>query len=73
MVQQTSNALKQSAEMLRNSPEHLAERLQENEAVVRAIRNKNSALASAEMRKHIIQEGLRMGITLNIPDDNLSN
>ena len=73
VVQQTSNALKQSAEMLRNSPEHLAERLQENEAVVRAIRNKNSALASAEMRKHIIQEGLRMGITLNIPDDNLSN
>jgi GntR family transcriptional repressor for pyruvate dehydrogenase complex len=73
VVQQTSNALKQSAEMLRNSPEHLAERLQENEAVVRAIRNKNSALASAEMRKHIIQEGLRMGITLNIPDDNLGN
>ncbi|UVJ45589.1 FadR family transcriptional regulator [Pseudomonas sp. LS1212] len=73
VVQQTSNALKQSAEMLRNSPEHLAERLQENEAVVRAIRNKNSALASAEMRKHILQEGLRMGITLNIPDDNLGN
>ncbi|MNF41773.1 HTH-type transcriptional regulator LutR [compost metagenome] len=71
VVQQTSNALKQSAEMLRNSPEHLAERLQENEAVVRAIRNKNSALASAEMRKHILKEGLRMGITLNIPDDNL--
>ncbi len=73
VVQQTSNALKQSAEMLRNSPEHLAERLQENEAVVRAIRNKNSALASAEMRKHILQEGQRMGITLNIPDDNLGN
>ena len=72
VVQQTSNALKESAEMLRNSPEHLAERLQENEAVVRAIRNKNSALASAEMRRHILREGQRMGIELNIPDDNLS-
>ncbi|OOV94143.1 MULTISPECIES: FadR/GntR family transcriptional regulator [unclassified Pseudomonas] len=73
VVQQTSNALKQSADILRNSPEHLAERLQENEAVVRAIRNKNSALASAEMRKHILQEGQRMGIELNIPDDNLGH
>ena len=60
-----------SGEMLRNSPEHLAERLEENETVVRAIRNKNSALASAEMRRHILQEGQRMGIELNIPDDNL--
>ena len=73
VVQQTSNALKQSAQVLRNSPEHLAERLQENEAVVRAIRNKNSALASAEMRRHILQEGLRMGIHLNIPDDHLGS
>lgn len=69
VVQQTRNALKQSAQVLRNSPEHLAERLRENEAVVRAIRNKNSALASAEMRRHILQEGLRMGIALTIPDD----
>ncbi|WDG82052.1 FadR/GntR family transcriptional regulator [Pseudomonas chlororaphis] len=73
VVQQTSNALKQSAEILRNSPEHLAERLEENEAVVRAIRNKNSALASAEMRRHILKEGQRMGIELNIPDDHLGN
>ena len=73
VVQQTSTALKQSAQVLRNSPEHLAERLQENEAVVRAIRNKNSALASAEMRRHILQEGLRMGIRLNIPDDHLGS
>ncbi|MBZ9782106.1 FadR family transcriptional regulator [Pseudomonas sp. REP124] len=72
VVQQTSNALKQSAEVLRNSPEHLAERLEENEAVVRAIRSKNSAQASAEMRKHILREGQRMGIELNIPEDNLS-
>ncbi|MGG7674384.1 FadR/GntR family transcriptional regulator [Pseudomonas sp. WC2] len=72
VVQQTSNALKQSAEVLRNSPEHLAERLDENEAVVRAIRSKNSAQASAEMRRHILREGQRMGIELNIPDDHLS-
>lgn len=71
VVQQTSNALKQSADVLRNSPEHLAERLEENEAVVRAIRGKNSAQASAQMRRHILQEGQRMGIELNIPDDNL--
>jgi GntR family transcriptional repressor for pyruvate dehydrogenase complex len=71
VVQQTSNALKQSADVLRNSPEHLAERLEENEAVVRAIRSKNSAQASAEMRRHILREGQRMGIELNIPDDNL--
>ncbi|CAN1604692.1 FadR family transcriptional regulator [Pseudomonas sp. B21-028] len=71
VVQQTSNALKQSANVLRNSPEHLAERLEENEAVVRAIRGKNSAQASAEMRRHILREGQRMGIELNIPDDNL--
>ncbi|MFJ4194800.1 FadR/GntR family transcriptional regulator [Pseudomonas sp. NPDC089534] len=73
VVQQTGNALKQSAEVLRNSPEHLAERLEENEAVVRAIRNRNSAQASAEMRRHILREGRRMGIELNIPDDNLGN
>ena len=73
VVQQTSNALKQSADVLRNSPEHLAERLEENEAVVRAIRSKNSALASAEMRRHILREGQRMGIELNIPDDNLGS
>ncbi|WP_448649514.1 FadR/GntR family transcriptional regulator [Pseudomonas corrugata] len=72
VVQQTSNALKQSADVLRNSPEHLAERLEENEAVVRAIRGKNSAQASAEMRRHILREGQRMGIELNIPDDNLA-
>lgn len=73
VVQQTSNALKQSADVLRNSPEHLAERLEENEAVVRAIRSKNSAQASAEMRRHILREGQRMGIELNIPDDNLAS
>ncbi|MCU7651076.1 FadR/GntR family transcriptional regulator [Pseudomonas piscis] len=71
VVQQTSNALRQSARILRKSPEHLAERLEENEAVVRAIRNRNSAQASAEMRRHILQEGQRMGIELNIPDDHL--
>ncbi|AVU77936.1 Transcriptional regulator, GntR family [Pseudomonas sp. E141] len=71
VVQQTSNALKQSADVLRNSPQHLAERLEENEAVVRAIRAKNSAQASTEMRRHILREGQRMGIELNIPDDNL--
>ncbi|TYO75044.1 FadR family transcriptional regulator [Pseudomonas sp. CK-NBRI-02] len=69
VVQQTGNALKQSTEMLRNSPEHLAARLTENEAVVRAIRDKNSAQASAQMRRHILEEGQRMGIELNIPDE----
>ncbi|CAG8871149.1 HTH-type transcriptional regulator LutR [Pseudomonas fluorescens] len=69
VVQQTGNALTQSAQVLRNSPEHLAARLAENEAVVRAIREKNSAQASARMRRHILQEGLRMGIELDIPDD----
>ncbi|MFS0826584.1 FadR/GntR family transcriptional regulator [Pseudomonas phoenicis] len=69
VVQQTGNALKQSADMLRKSPEHLAARLTENEAVVRAIREKNSAQASAQMRRHILQEGQRMGIELNIPDE----
>ena len=69
VVQQTSNALKQSAQVLRNSPEHMAERLEENEAVVRAIRAKNSALAGAEMRRHILREGQRAGIELNIPDE----
>ncbi|WP_176512108.1 FadR/GntR family transcriptional regulator [Pseudomonas faucium] len=69
VVQQTGNALKQSAGMLRNSPEHLAARLKENEAVVRAIRERNSAQASAQMRLHILAEGQRMGIELNIPDD----
>ena len=69
VVQQTGNALKQSAQVLRNSPEHLAARLAENEAVVRAIREKNSVQASAQMRRHILQEGLRMGIELDIPDE----
>lgn len=73
VVQQTSNALKQSAAVLRNSPEHLAARLEENEAVVRAIRNKNSAQASTQMRHHILQEGLRMGIELIIPDEHPAN
>lgn len=71
VVQQTSSALKQSADVLHNSPEHLAERLEENEAVVRAIRARNSAQASAEMRRHILRESRRLGIELNIPDDNL--
>ena len=69
VVQQTSNALKQSAQVLRKSPEHLAARLAENEAVVRAIRNKDSAQASAQMRRHILEEGRRMGIELNVPDE----
>ena len=69
VVQQTSNALKQSAQVLRKSPEHLAARLEENEAVVRAIRNKDSAQASAQMRRHILEEGRRMGIELKIPDE----
>jgi GntR family transcriptional repressor for pyruvate dehydrogenase complex len=41
--------------------------------VVRAIRSKNSAQASAEMRRHIIREGQRMGIELNIPEDNFGS
>ena len=61
VVQQTSNAL--------NSPEHLAARLKESNAVVRAIRERNSAEASAQMRQHILAEGQRMGIQLNIPDE----
>ncbi|MFA7892889.1 FadR/GntR family transcriptional regulator [Pseudomonas putida] len=69
VVEQTGNALKQSADMLRNSPEHLAARLKENEAVVRAIRERNSTQASAQMRQHILAEGLRMGIALNVPDE----
>ncbi|MGE7992253.1 FadR/GntR family transcriptional regulator [Pseudomonas sp. NPDC089554] len=69
VVQQTSNALKQSTAMLHDSPEHLAARLAENEAVVRAIRSRNSAQASAQMRQHILAEGQRMGIELNIPDE----
>lgn len=73
VVQQTGNALKQSADMLRNSPEHLAARLNENEAVVRAIRERNSAKASQQMRQHILAEGQRMGIALNIPDDQPGN
>ena len=73
VVQQTGNALKQSADMLRNSPEHLAARLSENEAVVRAIRERNSAKASQQMRQHILAEGQRMGIALNIPDDQPGN
>ncbi|MBI6951419.1 FadR family transcriptional regulator [Pseudomonas sp. B21-023] len=73
VVQQTGNALKQSADMLRNSPEHLAARLSENEAVVRAIRERNSAKASQQMRQHILAEGRRMGIALNIPDDQPGN
>jgi GntR family transcriptional repressor for pyruvate dehydrogenase complex len=40
--------------------------------VVRAIRSKNSAQASAEMRRHI-REGQRMGIELNIPEDNFGS
>jgi GntR family transcriptional repressor for pyruvate dehydrogenase complex len=64
----TSNPIFQSVVQ-----EHLAERLEENEAVVRAIRSKNSAQASAEMRRHILREGRRMGIELNIPDDNLGS
>jgi GntR family transcriptional repressor for pyruvate dehydrogenase complex len=59
--------------VLRNSPEHLAERLEESEAMVRAIRSKNSAQASAEMRRHILRESQRMGIELNIPDDHMHN
>ncbi|MCU1727672.1 FadR family transcriptional regulator [Pseudomonas sp. 7P_10.2_Bac1] len=73
VVLQTSNALKQSAQVLRDSPEHMAERLEENEAVVRAIRAKNSALAGAEMRRHILREGQRVGIALNVPDENPSS
>lgn len=69
VVEQTGNALKQSADMLRNSPEHLAARLKENEAVVRAIRERNSTQASAQMRQHILAEGSRMGIALNVPDE----
>lgn len=69
VVQQTSNALKQSAQVLRKSPEHLAARLAENEAVVRAIRNKDSAQASTQMRRHILEEGRRMGIELKVPDE----
>jgi GntR family transcriptional repressor for pyruvate dehydrogenase complex len=67
MVQQTSQALKQCAPTLRNTPEHLAARLKETEALVRAIRNKDSAGASELMREHILQEGLRMEVELEIP------
>jgi GntR family transcriptional repressor for pyruvate dehydrogenase complex len=67
MVQQTSQALKQCAPTLRNTPEHLAARLKETEALVRAIRNKDSAGASELMRQHILQEGQRMEVELDIP------
>lgn len=68
MVQQTSQALKQCVPNLRNTPEHLAARLKETEALVRAIRNKDSAGASELMRQHIIEEGQRMEVQLDIPN-----
>ncbi|NBA93399.1 FadR/GntR family transcriptional regulator [Pseudomonas sp. R5(2019)] len=68
MVQQTRVALQQCTANLRNSPEHLAARLDETEALVRAIRNKDSAQASECMRQHIVQEGLRLDVQLTIPD-----
>ncbi|MDE1164599.1 MAG: FCD domain-containing protein [Pseudomonas sp.] len=69
MVQQTRSALQQSAQALKVSAEHQAARLGEAEALVRAIRNKDSAGASDLMRQHILQEGRRLNVPLQIPDN----
>ncbi|MGH8352002.1 MAG: FadR/GntR family transcriptional regulator [Pseudomonas sp.] len=66
---QIHDALSKSAPMMRARSESLAEPLREHEAIVRAIRQRDSSKASQLMRRHIVNESERLGVHLSVPED----
>lgn len=65
--QQTAGALEQSEGPALLEPEHAEQVLEEHESILRAIRRRDSELASRAMRQHILNEGSRLGLQLQLP------
>ncbi|MGP0173477.1 FadR/GntR family transcriptional regulator [Pseudomonas sp. NCHU5208] len=65
--QQTAGALEQSEGPVLREPEHAEQILEEHESILRAIRRRDSELASRAMRQHILNEGSRLGLQLQLP------
>ena len=65
--QQTAGALARSEGPTLREPEHAEQILDEHETILRAIRRRDSELASRAMRQHILNEGDRLGLQLQLP------
>jgi GntR family transcriptional repressor for pyruvate dehydrogenase complex len=68
LVTQAGAALARSDALLRQRGDELQERVREHEALVQAIRRRDSLLASSLMRDHLVAEGRRMGLRLELPE-----
>ncbi|MBN7822768.1 FadR/GntR family transcriptional regulator [Bowmanella yangjiangensis] len=66
--QQTAGALEQSDGPTLREPEHAEQVLEEHETILRAIRRRDSELASRAMRQHILNEGSRLDLQLQLPE-----
>lgn len=64
---QTAGALEQSEGPALREPEHAEQLLEEHETILRAIRRRDSELASHAMRQHILNEGRRLDLRLQLP------
>ncbi|WAJ38387.1 FadR/GntR family transcriptional regulator [Pseudomonas sp. GOM7] len=64
---QTAGALEQSEGPALREPEHAEQILDEHETILRAIRRRDSEQASRAMRQHILNEGSRLGLQLQLP------
>ncbi|CAD5110551.1 FadR/GntR family transcriptional regulator [Zestomonas carbonaria] len=66
--QQIGSALEQSDSLVRRNMEYAEDILQEHEAILKAIRQHDSEAASQAMRLHILNEGVRLNISLRVPE-----
>lgn len=66
--QQTAGALEQSEGPTLRNPKHAEQILEEHETILRAIRRRDSELASRAMRQHILNEGSRLNLQLHLPE-----
>lgn len=67
VTEQINDALSKSSPLMRARSESMVEPLREHEAIVRAIRQRDSSKASQLMRNHIINESVRLGVHLLVP------
>lgn len=64
VTEQINGALSKSSPLMRARSESMVEPLREHEAIVRAIRQRDSSKASQLMRRHIVNESARLGVPL---------
>lgn len=72
LVGQAGDALARSDVLLRQGADQLEARVREHEALVQAIRRRDSVLAADLMRQHLANEARRLDLPLQLPESPMS-